>query len=613
MLPLTDSWGRIYISTSPVAFHNSGVAYAADGSMVITEVIGANDKWVGAWRLDSEGRVVVSNPGAYFSNEGLPFLASNGAMVRTTDTTPVAADAYVAGIRVSDTLGVYFTTATPGGGIDEQIAALFASYTGFWYDPSDLTTMWQDSAGTTPAVVDQPVGRILDKSGNANHLGQATADRRPILRQAGDLYYLDFDGTNDALVSVTTINLTAFDKLGLFAGVTKDTDTLNATLVEFSAAYTTNDGAFMMTAPFTAATADYAFGLRGTTTATRLVATDYVAPLTNVLACQYDIAQATRVLEILPRIDGVIPALTAAGSANAGGGNFGNHTLYVGARSGTLLPFNGRLYGLMGFVGTTVMDAASFSLAETYMAQKSGVSFMGAQQHVVPLAGQSNMLSRATFDNGSIHPYRTYQWLQSGKLARAYVPLDHIDESNSDMGLDITFAQDYLAGKSDDIRLILVPCADGGSSFSRNDWNEGNPAFEALVSRVNAVMALLPNPVLKGILWHQGETDAIDGNVVLYPGLLDNLIVRLRDRIHAAGSNTPFVVGGLSADWYTGTANFEAVQASIVDTPNRVGDCAYADSAGLAGSVGDEIHFDAAAIRTLGSRYYTALNSLGGG
>ena len=36
---------------------------------------------------------------------------------------------------------------------------------GAWYDPSDLTTMFQDSLGTTPVTADgQPVGLILDKS-----------------------------------------------------------------------------------------------------------------------------------------------------------------------------------------------------------------------------------------------------------------------------------------------------------------------------------------------------------------------------------------------------------------------------------------------------------------
>ena len=46
------------------------------------------------------------------------------------------------------------------------VQQLFASgEPGFWLDPSDLSTMYQDSAGTTPVTaVEQPVGLILDKS-----------------------------------------------------------------------------------------------------------------------------------------------------------------------------------------------------------------------------------------------------------------------------------------------------------------------------------------------------------------------------------------------------------------------------------------------------------------
>jgi hypothetical protein len=52
---------------------------------------------------------------------------------------------------------------------------------GVWYDPSDMSTMFQDIAGTVPvAAVEQPVGRILDKSGRGNHATQATTTKRPI-------------------------------------------------------------------------------------------------------------------------------------------------------------------------------------------------------------------------------------------------------------------------------------------------------------------------------------------------------------------------------------------------------------------------------------------------
>ena len=55
------------------------------------------------------------------------------------------------------------------------------SEVGVWYDPSDSTTVFTDSAGTIPAVLEDPVGKILDKSGNGKHATQSTAASRPTL------------------------------------------------------------------------------------------------------------------------------------------------------------------------------------------------------------------------------------------------------------------------------------------------------------------------------------------------------------------------------------------------------------------------------------------------
>lgn len=53
---------------------------------------------------------------------------------------------------------------------------------GAWYDPSDMSTLFQDAAGTTPVTaVEQAVGRMLDKSGRGNHATQSTAINRPVL------------------------------------------------------------------------------------------------------------------------------------------------------------------------------------------------------------------------------------------------------------------------------------------------------------------------------------------------------------------------------------------------------------------------------------------------
>ena len=73
-----------------------------------------------------------------------------------------------------------------GYGLDTAVSGasnlFFNAEQGVWYDPSDFSTLFQDSAGTTPVTaVGQPVGLILDKSGRGNHATQATAASRPVL------------------------------------------------------------------------------------------------------------------------------------------------------------------------------------------------------------------------------------------------------------------------------------------------------------------------------------------------------------------------------------------------------------------------------------------------
>jgi hypothetical protein len=60
-------------------------------------------------------------------------------------------------------------------------AILFAGgEPGVWYDPSDLATLFQDTAGTTPVTTPgQTVALMLDKSGNDLNATQATAAARP--------------------------------------------------------------------------------------------------------------------------------------------------------------------------------------------------------------------------------------------------------------------------------------------------------------------------------------------------------------------------------------------------------------------------------------------------
>lgn len=75
-----------------------------------------------------------------------------------------------------------------------------------WYDPSDLGTLWQDSARTIPVTTDgDEVWTVDDKSGNARHLVNAVVGRRPLYRTDGVRRWLEFDGSNDSLKASFTL------------------------------------------------------------------------------------------------------------------------------------------------------------------------------------------------------------------------------------------------------------------------------------------------------------------------------------------------------------------------------------------------------------------------
>lgn len=66
--------------------------------------------------------------------------------------------------------------------MEKKVSKLFATNEpGVWLDPSDITTLFQDTAGLVPVTAPgQSVARMNDKSGNDNHATQATAAARPV-------------------------------------------------------------------------------------------------------------------------------------------------------------------------------------------------------------------------------------------------------------------------------------------------------------------------------------------------------------------------------------------------------------------------------------------------
>ena len=91
---------------------------------------------------------------------------------------------------------------------ETSVRNLFANNEqGFFYDPNDLSTMFQDAAGTVPVTaVGQRVGLMKDKSERGNHAYQTTSVARPILQNTPRR--IDFGVVLDKLITKLSAQLT---------------------------------------------------------------------------------------------------------------------------------------------------------------------------------------------------------------------------------------------------------------------------------------------------------------------------------------------------------------------------------------------------------------------
>ena len=252
-----------------------------------------------------------------------------------------------------------------GPSLTDLVRAMFAANEqGIWLDPSDFSTLFQDSTGTTPVTaVGQPVGKILDKSGRGNHATQSTAASRPTLQQdSNGMYYLAFDGTDDGMAT-PSIDFTGTDKMTVWAGVRKESDAAFGVVCELSPNSASSYRSFTLFAPFNNGLADYGWRSKGTAASTIASAAAFASPHKAVLTGIGDISGDSAIL----RVNG---AQVASASTDQGTGNYDKYVLYIGRRGGTSSPLNGRIYQLI--VRGAASSTAQIASTETYVNSKTG-------------------------------------------------------------------------------------------------------------------------------------------------------------------------------------------------------------------------------------------------
>jgi len=235
----------------------------------------------------------------------------------------------------------------------------------------------------------------------------------------------------------------------------------------------------------------------------------------------------------------------------------------------------------------------------------------GKSYDIYLLIGQSNMAGRGTVDAESkqIDP-RVFMLDKDNQWAPATDPLHFDKPSVAGVGPGLAFGK-AMADASPQATVGLVPCAVGGTSISvwspgKHDPATGTYPYDDMLKRIKIA---LNDGTLKGIIWHQGESDRSPKASAVYADRLTELVARLRKDLDAP--NVPFVAGELGQFNENNRVETTQMNEILNGLDKRIPNYACVSADGLTDR-GDHLHFNTDSARKLGVRYAEAMEKLQG-
>lgn len=226
--------------------------------------------------------------------------------------------------------------------------------------------------------------------------------------------------------------------------------------------------------------------------------------------------------------------------------------------------------------------------------------------HLYLLVGQSNMAGRGVVDAESAKSDpRVLMLDKERRWVPAADPL-HFDKAGAGVGPGLAFAK-RMAAAQPKARIGLIPCAVGGTSIKLWVPGAADPAtkthpYDDMLARARVALSA---GVLKGIIWHQGESDRSDA--ASYGANLTALVARMRQDLDAP--QVPFIAGELAAFTPEAEAATKAFNLALHAIKPPIPRFGVVSSEGMAHK-GDKLHFDSASARLLGGRYAEAMLAL---
>jgi Carbohydrate esterase, sialic acid-specific acetylesterase len=219
------------------------------------------------------------------------------------------------------------------------------------------------------------------------------------------------------------------------------------------------------------------------------------------------------------------------------------------------------------------------------------------------LAGQSNMAGRGIVEPQDTVPNnRILSVNKNGQLIIAKEPLHFYEPNLTGLDCGYSFGKAMIKNIPDSISILLLPTAVGGSSISQ--WL-GDSLFRSVKLFSNFLAKVetgKQHGIIKGILWHQGESDANEKNIPLYPERLSKLFIKFRSAV--GNDNLPILLGELGS-FSKNKEGFELINKAIHNYTAQDAHTAVIATGDLKHK-GDSLHFNSKAQRTMGKRFAEA-------
>lgn len=226
------------------------------------------------------------------------------------------------------------------------------------------------------------------------------------------------------------------------------------------------------------------------------------------------------------------------------------------------------------------------------------------QFHLYLLIGQSNMAGRGKIEAADkrAHP-RVLKLDKRNKWVPATAPLHYDKPKIAGVGLGGAFGR-AMADADKSVTIGLIPCAFGGTPLRR--WEAGGDLYRNAVQRAKLAMK---SGTLKGVLWHQGESDSRSTKTATtYGKRLAGMINALRKDL--ANPHLPVVVGELGHFLNAKRLpHFKTVNQALLNLPKSVQQTACVSAKGLKPKR-DGVHFDRKSLIEFGKRYAEKMRKL---